>query len=352
MFETIGMIEVLLVFWILSALFIIRENRVIRIFVYFGISSLITSVCYLLLGSPDVAMAEAAVSAFTTVFFIVCFEKYYNFAASNETAPPKISFAKRLKIMAKYAPHALFCVLLFALFVVHIPTAEPNTYLRDLYIAYSIADIGGENAVGAILLGYRVFDTLFEALILVVAVVAVIHMSRHTIDSIDNGKISEISQSGMAIFIIRVVCPLILMFGIYLMANGHISPGGGFQGGLAIAAFFICRYMVYNIYDIPILKVIKLEEIIFIGTVLLAIFVVFLGATEFIPIFDLDPFQNIYLIAMNFLIGLKVTCGFIILFYRYIAIERLDNCTIPCEKTGTRGGCERCIFAKVGGIKR
>jgi len=317
------MIEVLLIFWILAALFIIRENRIIRVFVYFGIFSLISAVSYMLLGAPDVAMAEAAISAFTTVFFIVCFEKYYELGVDSESGPPpKISFSKKMKGWLKYAPHALLCIGLFAVFIYHVPTIEKATYLRDVYIAYSGADVGGVNAVGAVLLGYRVFDTLFEALILVIAVVAVIHMSQHRVTSVDHGKESEVTQSRMAVFTMRIIGPLVVLYGIYLMFNGHISPGGGFQGGLAIAAFFICRYMVYGIFDMPIYKIIKLEEVIFLATVLVAIAVVFVGAAANLPIAYLGIFQDAYLMVMNFLLGLKVTCGFIILFYRYVAIER------------------------------
>jgi multicomponent Na+:H+ antiporter subunit B len=123
----------------------------------------------------------------------------------------------------------------------------------------------------------------------------------------------------MAIFAIRIICPIIILFGIYLIANGHITSGGGFQGGLAVASFFICRYMVYNIYDMPVSKVIKVEKLVFTITVLLAMFAIFLGAMYHLyhPVF-----QNIYLVAMNMLIGMKVACAFFILFYRYIAIER------------------------------
>ena len=69
-----------LLFWIGSAVCIIREQRVIRLIFLLGIFSLISSVCFLLFAAPDVAMAEAVVSAFSTIIFIVCFEKYYDLA--------------------------------------------------------------------------------------------------------------------------------------------------------------------------------------------------------------------------------------------------------------------------------
>jgi len=39
--------------------------------------------------------------------------------------------------------------------------------------------------------------------------------------------------------ITRLTVGLILLFGIYIVAHGHISPGGGFAGGVIIALSFI-----------------------------------------------------------------------------------------------------------------
>jgi len=116
----------------------------------------------------------------------------------------------------------------------------------------------------------------------------------------------------------RIVCAMVLLFGVYLIFNGHITAGGGFQGGLFIGVFFICRYLVYNIYDLPIKKVFRLEEFIFFFTILIVIFVIFLGAYDYFP----PAFQAVYMVVMNLMLGMKVACGFVILFYRYIAIER------------------------------
>ena len=39
--------------------------------------------------------------------------------------------------------------------------------------------------------------------------------------------------------ITRLTVGLILLFGIYIVAHGHVSPGGGFAGGVIIALSFI-----------------------------------------------------------------------------------------------------------------
>ena len=314
------MTQGLLVLWIFSGLFIVFENRIYRLIIYFGIFSLITSVSYLMLGAPDVAMAEAAIAAFSTIFFIICIEKYYNRKVIMEDERDK-SGPLFLRIAKIILPLAL-CAGLFALFVLSIPDSEVSTYLKYQYLTRFMVDVGGENAVTAIYLGYRVYDTLFEALILVIAVVAVSHMSYFKDSQVKDGLHSEIENYRTATFTMRIICPIIVIFGAYLIMNGHISAGGGFQGGLAVASFFICRYMIYDIYDISVRKVIKWEEIVFIGIIIVTVTAVFFGAAENMPAELLPVFQDIYLIVLNILIGLKVACGFFVLFYRYIAIER------------------------------
>ena len=319
-------LQALFILWLASGLCIVFERRFYRIIIYFCIFSLISSLVYLFLGAPDVAMAEAGISAFTTVFFIIFlgrFYGYYSGLAWEDKPPVPLRRAAALKMLAKKAglPLALTAGL-FGLFVYAMPEAAASTYLKERYLSMFMADVGGENAVTAILLGYRVYDTLFEALVLIVAVVAVVHMSHFKESSVSGGHLSEIENSGMAGFTLRLICPLIVIFGIYLVINGHISAGGGFQGGLAVAAFFICRYMIYDIYDISVKKVMHLEEMIFISIIILSAIAVFLGVYAYLPADYVHIFQHAYLIFMNVFIGLKVACGFFILFYRYIAFER------------------------------
>ena len=312
------MIYPLLILWFVVAFCILIESRNIRLIIYLCVFSALSSFAFFLLGSPDAAMAEAAIGAFTTIFFIICFEKYSELKLDKKELPEELAETSIFRNLVKYIPQMILCIVLFFLFINFIPTGEPNTYLKDLYLLNFMDNVGGENAVTAIYLGYRVYDTLFEALVLVIAVVAVVHMSYTDATFVKKGRPSFVGRYMLVVSVLRLICAVILLYGIYLIFNGHISAGGGFQGGLFIAAFFVCRYLIYDIYDLPIKKVFRMEEFIFFSIVLVALFVVFLGSMQ-----DQSPFlQEVYMIGMNAMIGLKVACGFLILFYRYIAIER------------------------------
>jgi multicomponent Na+:H+ antiporter subunit B len=346
------MINILLLFWIISAVLTLQTQRLVRIVVYLGIFSAISAICFFALGAPDVAMAEVAISSFMTVFLIVCFEKYFRTTpekapeavpevtaeAASRAAPETASKAAtetasrntleksqqpplkadRIKTISKILLPICFTFFLFVLFIYNIPDVPANTYLKEQYLTRFKSDIGGENAVTAIYLGYRVYDTLFEALMLLVSVLGVAHMSLYKKNYVDSKALKSVPKPGAVdYYTIRIICPAMLLFGIYLVMNGHLSPGGGFQGGVAITSFFICRYLIKNVADVNLDKIMILEKIIFAEIVLLAIFFIFLGVHIQFP-----QLQNVYLIMMNILISLKVAYGFVIIFCRYVAFER------------------------------
>ncbi|MBN1891287.1 MAG: hypothetical protein JW780_00770 [Clostridiales bacterium] len=69
-------------------------------------------------------------------------------------------------------------LLLIGVLYLYMSTYSPvDSYLSEYFIRSSFEDTGASNAVAAIYLNYRMFDSLFETLMLMVSVVAVIHLS-------------------------------------------------------------------------------------------------------------------------------------------------------------------------------
>lgn len=46
---------------------------------------------------------------------------------------------------------------------------------------------------------------------------------------------------------VRVMIPFIQLFGLYVIAHGHYSPGGGFQGGVVLGASFILMAIAFDL---------------------------------------------------------------------------------------------------------
>ncbi|RMF90021.1 MAG: sodium:proton antiporter [Methanobacteriota archaeon] len=47
----------------------------------------------------------------------------------------------------------------------------------------------------------------------------------------------------------RLMTPFIQMFGLYVIFHGHLTPGGGFQGGAIIGASMILLAVVYGLEE-------------------------------------------------------------------------------------------------------
>jgi len=120
-----------------------------------------------------------------------------------------------------------------------------------------------------------------------------------------------------AIQTISLLLPALILVGCYLILKGHISPGGGFQGGAALAAVLISHYMIVPTQDIDMNKLQNLEKYIFLIFVICACLYILMGFYWTSP----ESYEA-YIIAMNALIGIKVFCGLSLLFFEF-AIE--DN---------------------------
>jgi multicomponent Na+:H+ antiporter subunit B len=124
---------------------------------------------------------------------------------------------------------------LFALLLIgYTPDAELNQTAR-YYAERTAPDLGAANIVTAIVVTYRGLDTLGEVTVLFLAATIVGMVLSLGVDSGKRGHalvpVGELLTTGS-----RYLAPLILLLGVYVFVNGHLTPGGGFQGGAIIAS--------------------------------------------------------------------------------------------------------------------
>ncbi|MCB1866272.1 MAG: sodium:proton antiporter [Chromatiales bacterium] len=126
--------------------------------------------------------------------------------------------------------------LLFALGA-RLSTPGQLTTVGGPIAAQGPAVVGGTNVVTAVLFAYRGLDTLGEVSILFAAATAVgLVLSR---GRAANGPGGHHARAG---FVLRtgadVLFPFLAVVGLFIVAHGHLTPGGGFQGGVILAAAF------------------------------------------------------------------------------------------------------------------
>ncbi len=95
-------------------------------------------------------------------------------------------------------------------------------------------ETGAANFVTSVLLAYRGLDTLGELTILFTAATAA--------GLVLGSRPPDAPHDPDAGFILRTAAdllfPFLLVLGAYIVIHGHLTPGGGFQGGAILAAAF------------------------------------------------------------------------------------------------------------------
>lgn len=109
------------------------------------------------------------------------------------------------------------------------------------YVRAGGQETGAANLVSAILFDYRGFDTLGEAAVVFAAVAGTALVL--------GGGGARYGFFGMSIIArlgIALVLPFLLVYGLHLMVFGHLTPGGGFQGGTVLATASILVSLLYG----------------------------------------------------------------------------------------------------------
>jgi multicomponent Na+:H+ antiporter subunit B len=116
--------------------------------------------------------------------------------------------------------------------------APENNEVAKRYIEKGLEETGAVNIVAGMILDYRAFDTFGESCVLFVASCCVLMLLKGKKPE-ESDTHYEPGRSAILRPAARILVPVIIIFGIYVILNGHISPGGGFSGGAIIGSGFI-----------------------------------------------------------------------------------------------------------------
>jgi len=154
------------------------------------------------------------------------------------------------RIIAPIGAMVLIGTLLYCIsFLPRIGSAENNPTLNDVYTAYieeGIEKTGATNFVTGMILDYRAFDTLGESFVLFTAVTCVLILLQGFKDSQGQDENYKPVRDPILRDCCSVIVPVIFIFGIYVILNGSISPGGGFSGGAIMGAGLIIYAIAFG----------------------------------------------------------------------------------------------------------
>lgn len=127
-----------------------------------------------------------------------------------------------------------------------------NNEVSARYIESGLEETGAVNFVTGMILDYRAFDTFGESCVLFIACICVqvlLRLDKNSnrkiperetqIQSAETDRLYEPKNDLILQKVAVILVPLLLIFGIYIILNGHLSPGGGFSGGAVLGAALI-----------------------------------------------------------------------------------------------------------------
>ena len=119
----------------------------------------------------------------------------------------------------------------------------------DVLNEVAVTERKATNVVGAVTFDYRGVDTMGEEYILFAAVLGVAILLRAQRDETENppdedaaDRNAPATSNAVRVIGLALVGPVVL-FGLYLVVHGHLTPGGGFQGGVVLATAALLVYL-------------------------------------------------------------------------------------------------------------
>lgn len=162
---------------------------------------------------------------------------------------------KEMKFFGKFykAVSVIFCLVLICVMLITVSYLPPtgnaanpdNNEVSARYIEDGLQETGAVNIVTGMILDYRAFDTFGESNVLFIATITVLILLRVNKrkgstkaedEAEQNDRLYEPKNDHILQMAAFFLVPIIFIFGIYVILNGHLSPGGGFSGGAIIGA--------------------------------------------------------------------------------------------------------------------
>ncbi len=186
------------------------------------------------------------------------------------------------------------------------------------------------DVVSAINFDYRGFDTLGEEFILFGSVMGVLLLLRRLGDEKLEARESALRpppppSDAMRTLTLGLLGPMIV-FGVYIVLHGQLTPGGGFQGGVVLASAPLLVYLSGSLEEFERVtspKVIEAAEAVGAGGFALLGVAGLLAGTSYLQ--NILPFGHTgqvfssgTILLISALTGLEVTAGFVLALREFL----------------------------------
>jgi multicomponent K+:H+ antiporter subunit A len=205
-----------------------------------SIVGLIVSIAFLQFSAPDLALTQISVEVVTTILLLLAINLL------PRTTPDEQPRLAKLGAGGLAAAGGLgVAALAYAAMTRSVET------ISGYHVEQSKPGGGGTNVVNVILVDFRGYDTFGEIIVLAIAALAIFALLDSALHGAARRRLARTRlapQAGdphppLLTVVARVLLPLSLMVGVYILLRGHNQPGGGFIAGLVVAIAFLMQYM-------------------------------------------------------------------------------------------------------------
>ncbi len=121
----------------------------------------------------------------------------------------------------------------------------------------------------------------------------------------------------------RLLFPFMFLFGAYIVIHGHLTPGGGFPGGVIIAASVVMLILAHGIeraqQRVSLLQAEMLDSVGGVAVAVIGVMGLLVGAAFLQNVFPLGGLGQLFsagnLSLLYIGVGIKVTAGILLIFY-------------------------------------
>lgn len=263
---------------------------------FLGVVGYAMAALFVIQGSPDLALTQAAIETLTTVLFVLVLRRLpdrFGWAGSDRlTDPPAGSGTDALLDGGSHQPRdsvmgarrralrvgvALSVAASVFVLAIVMSGPQPDTPASDAIVERALPDAEGRNVVNVILVDFRGLDTLGEISVLAMAAIGTVALARAGRRRVgaarevpahddpadrpeppDGGdeaadRVAPALRLGRLVTLdvsVRVAFATVMVASIYLLFVGHNQPGGGFVGGILAGAAVSLLYVAGGIDEV------------------------------------------------------------------------------------------------------
>ena len=202
-----------------------------------GVVGLVTSLTFVSLSAPDLALTQLSVEVVSTVLLLM------GLALLPQHSPRESGSLRRVRDGAlALAGGAGMSWLAWVLLT------RDHDSISWYFLDKSMPVGGGTNVVNVILVDFRGYDTFGEITVLGIAAIGVLALmegmrTRRSTADTDGRRWTFAAQPLLLRVAAAVVLPVALVFTLYIFMRGHNLPGGGFIAGLITAVALVLQFM-------------------------------------------------------------------------------------------------------------